>query len=109
VLQARLSEDICGDIRALASLRPSDPSWDQCRRKLRDLLKADGGELFVKQQKWTLDGFEDLKSEDIDKVKSNIHLALDELDSFFSDSRNTNAHSSGLDRTIYECTSLVPT
>ncbi|KAK0459338.1 uncharacterized protein EV420DRAFT_1642307 [Desarmillaria tabescens] len=47
----RLSEDICTDIGALASLRPSDPSWDQCRRKLRDLLQDDGGEFFVKQQK----------------------------------------------------------
>ncbi|KAK0212200.1 hypothetical protein DFS33DRAFT_9722 [Desarmillaria ectypa] len=41
-LSGRLSE-ICRDIRALVSLRPSDPSWDQCRRKLRSLLQDEGG------------------------------------------------------------------
>ncbi|KAK0459418.1 uncharacterized protein EV420DRAFT_1763813 [Desarmillaria tabescens] len=66
----RLSEDICTDIRALASLRPSDPSWDQCLRKLRDLLHDDGGEFFVKQQKWTMHGFEPLNPEAIDEAKN---------------------------------------
>ncbi|KAK0226587.1 hypothetical protein IW262DRAFT_1294758 [Armillaria fumosa] len=87
--QARLSRDICGDIRALANLRPSDPSWDPCRRKLRNLLQDDGREFFVKQQKWTRCGFEVLKPEAIDEVKSNIRLVLDELDGFFSGSMNT--------------------
>ncbi|SJK98272.1 uncharacterized protein ARMOST_01535 [Armillaria ostoyae] len=87
---ARLSRDICSDIRALASLRPSDPSWDQCRRKLRDLLQDDGGDFFGKQQKWTMHGFEVLKPEAIDEAKSNIRLALCELDGLFSDSKNTN-------------------
>ncbi|KAK0470802.1 hypothetical protein IW261DRAFT_1672250 [Armillaria novae-zelandiae] len=89
VPQARLSGDICSDIRALTSLRPLDPSWDQCRRKLRDLLQGVGGDFFVKQQKWTKDGFEVLKPEAIDEAKSNIRLALDELDGFFSDSKDT--------------------
>ncbi len=90
ITPARPSGAICRDIRALASLRPSDPSWDQCRRKLRDLLQDDGGEFFVKQQKWTNHGFEVLKPEAIDEAKSNIRLALDELDGFFSDLKNTN-------------------
>ncbi|KAK0461638.1 uncharacterized protein EV420DRAFT_120214 [Desarmillaria tabescens] len=85
----RLSEDICTDIRALASLRPSDPSWDQCRRKLRDLLQDDEGEFFVKQQKWTPHGFESLKPEAIDEAKNNIRLALGKLDEIFSGSVNT--------------------
>ncbi len=90
ISSAQLSGAICRDIRALARLRPSDPSWDQCRRKLQDLLQDDGGEFFVKQQKWTNHGFEVLQPEVIDKAKSNIRLALDELDGFFSDSNDTN-------------------
>ncbi|KAK0226645.1 hypothetical protein IW262DRAFT_1543037 [Armillaria fumosa] len=78
------------DIRALASLRPSDPSWDQCRQKLRDLLQDDGGEFFVKQQRWTNHGFEVLKPEAIDKAKTNIRSTLEELDRFFSGPTNTN-------------------
>ncbi len=50
------------------------------------------GSFFVKQQKWTVHGFEVLKPEAIDEAKSNIRLALDELDGFFSDSKNTNVH-----------------
>ncbi|KAK0475082.1 hypothetical protein IW261DRAFT_498811 [Armillaria novae-zelandiae] len=90
----RLSEDICTDIRALASLRPSDPSWAQCRRKLRDLLQDDGCEFFVKQQKWTPQGFESLKPEAINEAKSNIRLALGEFDKIFSGS--VGAHSTRL-------------
>ncbi|KAK0226641.1 hypothetical protein IW262DRAFT_1457879 [Armillaria fumosa] len=89
ILPDRLSE-----IRTLASLRPLDPSWDQCRRKLRHLLQDDGGEFFIKQQKWTLHGFEVLKPEAIEKAKSNICLALDELDKFLSGSMNTNVYHS---------------
>ncbi|KAK0226637.1 hypothetical protein IW262DRAFT_1457876 [Armillaria fumosa] len=85
-----LRAQLRSDIRALASLRPSDPSWDQCRQKLRDLLQDDGGEFFVKQQKWTKHGFEVLKPGAIEEAKSNIRLALDELDRFFSGSMNTN-------------------
>ncbi|KAK0470814.1 hypothetical protein IW261DRAFT_921709 [Armillaria novae-zelandiae] len=91
---AGLSGTICRDIRALASLRPSDPSWDQCCRKLRDLLEDDGREFFVRQQKWMKHGFKVLKPEDIDQARSNIRIALDELDGFFSDSRNMNLRSS---------------
>ncbi|KAK0226638.1 hypothetical protein IW262DRAFT_1294812 [Armillaria fumosa] len=90
ILPARLSTNICRNIRALASLRPSHPSWDPCRQKLRGLLQDDGGKFFVKQQKWTLHGFKVLKPEAIEKVKSNIRLALDELDRFSSGSMNTN-------------------
>ncbi|KAK0470863.1 hypothetical protein IW261DRAFT_1425697 [Armillaria novae-zelandiae] len=74
---AGLSGKICRDIRALANL-----------------LQDDGEEFFVQQQKWTLDGFKDLKPEVINQAKSNIHFSLDELDGFFSDSRNMNIHSS---------------
>ncbi len=42
----RPSGDICSDIRALASLRPSNPSWEQCRQGLRGLLQDDGGGVF---------------------------------------------------------------
>ncbi|KAK0493085.1 hypothetical protein EDD18DRAFT_430381 [Armillaria luteobubalina] len=87
---ARLSTNVCRNIRALASLRPSDPSWDSCRQKLRDLLQDDAGKLFAKQQKWMLDGFEVLKPEAIEKAKIDIRLALDELDKFFSGSMKTN-------------------
>ncbi|KAK0486522.1 hypothetical protein IW261DRAFT_801384 [Armillaria novae-zelandiae] len=90
IVRARPSETICRDIRALASLRPSDPSWEQCRRKLRDLLQDDGGEFFIKQQKWTGLEFEVFNPEAVDKAKSNIRLVLDELDGFFSDLINTN-------------------
>ncbi|KAK0215298.1 hypothetical protein EDD85DRAFT_996524 [Armillaria nabsnona] len=90
LLSGHLSGAICRDIRALASLRPSDPSWDQCHQKFRDLLQDDGGEFFVKQQKWTNQGFEVLKPEAIDEAMSNIRLALGELDGFFSDSKKTN-------------------
>ncbi|KAK0493089.1 hypothetical protein EDD18DRAFT_430627 [Armillaria luteobubalina] len=81
-----LRAGLCSNIRALASLRPLDPSWEQCRRKLRYLLQDDGGEFFIKQRKWTSHGFEDLKPEVIDQAKSNISLALGELDDLFSDS-----------------------
>ncbi|KAK0494428.1 hypothetical protein EDD18DRAFT_1333007 [Armillaria luteobubalina] len=90
---------LCSDIRALAGLRPSDPSWDHCRRKLRDLLLDDRGDFFVTQQKWTNHGFEVLKPEDIDQAKSNISLALCELDDFFSGSMNTNVRSPTLEST----------
>ncbi|KAK0226664.1 hypothetical protein IW262DRAFT_1363508 [Armillaria fumosa] len=89
-IPARLSGEICRDVRALASLRPSDPSWDPCRRKLRDLLQNDEREFFVKQQKWSMCGFKVLKPEAIDEAKNNIRLALDELDGFISDSKNMN-------------------
>ncbi|KAK0459903.1 hypothetical protein IW261DRAFT_426772 [Armillaria novae-zelandiae] len=87
--RAEIPATICRDIRALASLRPSDPSWDQCRRRLRDLLQDDGVEFFVKQQKWIWFGPEALMPEDIDQAKINIRSALDELDGFFSGSMNT--------------------
>ncbi|KAK0470837.1 hypothetical protein IW261DRAFT_922347 [Armillaria novae-zelandiae] len=87
ILQMQLPGEICRDIRALARLRPSDPSWDQCRRKLRD-LQDDREEFFVKQQKWEWDELEDLTPEDIEQAKSNIHFAVEELDRFFSDWRN---------------------
>ncbi|KAK0493091.1 hypothetical protein EDD18DRAFT_1407398, partial [Armillaria luteobubalina] len=80
-----LQAGLCSNIRALASLRPLDPSWEQCRRKLRDLLHDDG-EFFAKQKKWTGLWFEDLEPEDIDQAKNNISLALCELDDFFSGS-----------------------
>ncbi|KAK0470800.1 hypothetical protein IW261DRAFT_1597640 [Armillaria novae-zelandiae] len=77
--RARLRLRVCRDIRALTRLRRSDPSWDQCRRKLGDLLQVDEGEFFVNQQRWTTDGFEVLKPEDIHQAKRNIYLALTEL------------------------------
>ncbi|KAK0485587.1 hypothetical protein EDD18DRAFT_1111268 [Armillaria luteobubalina] len=64
IIPAQLSGDVCGDM----------------------------GVFFVKQQKWTLDGFEVLKTEAIDEAKSNIHLALDKLDGFLSGSENMNVH-----------------
>ncbi|KAK0470791.1 hypothetical protein IW261DRAFT_1612403 [Armillaria novae-zelandiae] len=89
IQRAQLPGQICRDIRALACLRPSDPSWDQCHRKLRDLLQDDGGEFFVKQQKWTYYEFKDLEPEDIEQAKRNIRLAVEELDRFFSDWKDT--------------------
>ncbi|KAK0493152.1 hypothetical protein EDD18DRAFT_1407489 [Armillaria luteobubalina] len=89
-----LRAGLCSNIRALANLRPLDPSWDQCRRKLRYLLQDEGGEFFVMQRKWPEYGFESpLEPKDIDEAKSNISLALGELDGLFSGSRNTNVHS----------------
>ncbi|KAK0470851.1 hypothetical protein IW261DRAFT_922601 [Armillaria novae-zelandiae] len=88
ILQTQLPGEICRGIRALARLRPSDPSWDQCRQKLRD-LQDDREEFFVKQQKWEWDELEDLKPEDIKQAKDNIRLAVEELDRFFSDWKNT--------------------
>ncbi|KAK0470817.1 hypothetical protein IW261DRAFT_1672270 [Armillaria novae-zelandiae] len=88
IRQTQLQGDICRDIRALARLRPSDPSWDECRQKLRD-LQDDREEFFVKQRKWTRYGFEDLEPEDIKQAKDNIYLAVEELDRFFSDWNNT--------------------
>ncbi|KAK0470857.1 hypothetical protein IW261DRAFT_1672385 [Armillaria novae-zelandiae] len=88
IRQTQLQGDICRDIRALALLRPSDPSWDQCRQKLRDLQDG-GGEYFVKQQKLVWGEFKDLTPEDIEQAKDNIRLAIEELDRFFSDWKNT--------------------
>ncbi len=40
------------DITTLVQLRPRDAAWDDCRRKLRDLVQGDGGDFFNEQRIW---------------------------------------------------------
>ncbi|KAK0185913.1 hypothetical protein F5146DRAFT_1068451 [Armillaria mellea] len=73
------------DIRTLVQLRPLDAAWDDCRGKLRDLLRGDGGDFFSKQRVWSApcQDYRPLQTGEIQVEKDNIRYAIRVLDDFF--------------------------
>ncbi|KAK0458570.1 uncharacterized protein EV420DRAFT_365231, partial [Desarmillaria tabescens] len=122
ILATRGIEDnqtaIYKDIMALVELRPRDAAWDECRRKLRDLVESDGGEFFSKQLTWTgHDEYRPLQTDEVEKEKENIRYAIRVLDDFFNSGVHTTApsdslpvqHTTGrLDRFLRRCRGQTP-
>ncbi|KAK0474762.1 hypothetical protein IW261DRAFT_1610339 [Armillaria novae-zelandiae] len=84
------------DIITLVQLCPCDAAWDECRRKLHDLVQGDGGDFFSEQRVWPVllsDLWEcrQLQIEEIQAEKDNIRYAIHVLDVFFE----TKAHTMG--------------
>ncbi len=80
------------DITRLVQLCPRDTAWDECRRKLRDLVEGDGGDFFSKQI--VLDTppssyFHPIQPDEIQVEKDNIRYAIHVLDNFFDSRAHT--------------------
>ncbi|KAK0492171.1 hypothetical protein EDD18DRAFT_1465616 [Armillaria luteobubalina] len=82
------------DITALAQLHPQDTAWEECHRKLDDLVQSKDGEFFSKQlilqksgESW---GYFPLCENHIEAGKENIRYAIHVLDVFFNDRGHTN-------------------
>ncbi len=73
------------DITTLVQLRPRDAAWDDCRRKLRDLVQGDGGDFFSEQRIWPGPGqdYRSLQPDEVQVKKDNIRYAIHVLDDFF--------------------------
>ncbi len=79
------------DIMTLVQLCPRDAVWDECRRKLHDLVESDGGDFFSKQLVTPL-GIESrrpLQADEIQVEKDNIRYAIHILDDFFDGRTHT--------------------
>ncbi|SJL04832.1 uncharacterized protein ARMOST_08203 [Armillaria ostoyae] len=76
------------DITTLAQLCPRDAAWDECRRKLDDLVQSDEGDFFNKRLIWEVvdSSFQLntrlLRPDDIQVEKENIRYAIRVLDGF---------------------------
>ncbi|KAK0185931.1 hypothetical protein F5146DRAFT_161971 [Armillaria mellea] len=80
------------DIVALVQLRPRDAAWEECRRKLHDLVEGDGGNFFNKQLIWEpyhRERRRSLRTEEIQVEKENIRYAIHVLDGFFDGGTHT--------------------
>ncbi len=75
------------DITRLVQFHPQDAAWDECRRKLLDLVESNDGDYFSKQcVEVDLDEPRPLETNEIQVEKDNIGYAIHVLDDFF-DSR----------------------
>ncbi|KAK0224986.1 hypothetical protein EDD85DRAFT_856031 [Armillaria nabsnona] len=75
---------IHSDIITLAQLRPRDAAWDECRRKLDDLVQSDEGDFFSKQLIQPNSGvLRPPQADEIQAEKDNIRYAIHVLDDFF--------------------------
>ncbi|KAK0442917.1 hypothetical protein EV421DRAFT_1806917 [Armillaria borealis] len=80
------------DIIRLVQLRPRDAAWDECRRKLRDLVQGDGGDFFSEQCVPTEPRsfeYRPLRADEIQVEKDNIRYAIHVLDDFFDGGAHT--------------------
>ncbi len=84
------------DIMTLVQLRPHDAAWDECRKKLRDLVQSDGGDFFSEQRVRSIcGGLSDpwechrLQTDEIQVEKDNIRYAIHVLDGFFDNEAHT--------------------
>ncbi len=79
------------DITRLVQVRPRDAAWDECRRKLRDLVQGDGGDFFSEQRVWSRSDHEyrRLQTDEIQAEKDNIRYAIHVLDNFFDSRAHT--------------------
>ncbi|KAK0458578.1 uncharacterized protein EV420DRAFT_1748062 [Desarmillaria tabescens] len=105
------------DITALVQLRPQDAAWDECRRKLHDLVQNDGADFFSEQRVWLGGILRSLRTDEIDVEKENIRYAMHILDGFFDSRAHTTAashslpvrHTTGrLDRFLGWCRGRTP-
>ncbi|SJL04772.1 uncharacterized protein ARMOST_08142 [Armillaria ostoyae] len=95
------------DITRLVQLRPRDGAWDECRRKLRDLVQSDGGDFFSKQLvKPHIDELRPLQTDEIQAQKDNIRYAIHVLDDFFDP--RTHTVMGRLDRFLAWCLGRKP-
>ncbi|KAK0185940.1 hypothetical protein F5146DRAFT_1068591 [Armillaria mellea] len=74
------------DIMTLAQLHPHDAAWDECRRKLDNLVQSEDGEFLSEQR--GLD-FHLLRPEEIHVQKDNVRYAMHVLDDFFDGGGHT--------------------
>ncbi len=75
---------IHSDIITLAQLRPRYAAWDECRRKLDDLIQSDEGDFFSKQLIQPNSGvLRPPQADEIQAEKDNIRYAIHVLDDFF--------------------------
>ncbi|KAK0492130.1 hypothetical protein EDD18DRAFT_1184858 [Armillaria luteobubalina] len=81
------------DITALAQLCPQDTAWEECCRKLNDLVQSEDGEFFSKQLAYQKSGKSwgdfPLHADHIEAEKENIRYAIHVLDEFFNDRGHT--------------------
>ncbi|KAK0492165.1 hypothetical protein EDD18DRAFT_1184955 [Armillaria luteobubalina] len=83
------------DITALAQLCPQDAAWEECYRKLDDLVQGKDGEFFSKQLKWQKSGesygYFPLHADHIEAEKEDIRFAIHVLHDFFNGREHTMA------------------
>ncbi len=79
------------DIITLVQLRPRYAAWDECRRKLDDLVQSDNGDFFTKQRTYIAPDWKPrpLKKTEIQVEKDNIRYAIHVLDGFFNGGAHT--------------------
>ncbi len=78
------------DITTLAQLRLRDADWDECRRKLDDLVQSDEGDFFSKQLIQPKYGPPcPPRTDDIQTEKDNTRYAIDVLDVFLNGGGHT--------------------
>ncbi|KAK0225000.1 hypothetical protein EDD85DRAFT_958727 [Armillaria nabsnona] len=80
------------DIMALVQLRPRDAAWEECRRKLHDLVEGDGRDFFNKQLVVWGPYFHNprpLRTDEIQVENENIRYVIHALDDIFDGGAHT--------------------
>ncbi len=77
------------DITTLVQLCPRDAAWEECRRKLHNLVQSDEGEFFIKQLIPESPLLHPLQADEIQAEKDNIRYAINVLDDFFDGEGHT--------------------
>ncbi|SJL04739.1 uncharacterized protein ARMOST_08109 [Armillaria ostoyae] len=97
------------DIMTLVQLRQRDAAWNECRKKLHDLVESDVGDFFSKQ--FVLSKCEvrrPLETYEIQVKKDNVRYAIQVLDDFFDGGAYTNYTIGRLDRFLGWCLGRKP-
>lgn len=90
ILAAHSAEDtdqtvIHGDITALMLLRPHDAAWDECYKKLYDLIDNDDADFFTQQRVPVSPSVNrELEVREIQTERDNIRFAIKLCDGFFA-------------------------
>ncbi len=81
------------DIMALVQLYPRDAAWEECHRKLNDLVESDGGTFYKRQgipyAEHLSDEFHQLWTKKIQVEKDNIRYAIHVLGGFLDGEAHT--------------------
>ncbi len=87
ILAMQGMEDIDSSAISLVQLRQQDSAWDECRKKLHDLVV---GDFFSKQRVLSKYGaIRPLKTDEIEAGKNNIRYAIQVLEELFDGGAHT--------------------
>ncbi|KAK0227846.1 hypothetical protein IW262DRAFT_1292777 [Armillaria fumosa] len=88
---------------ALVQLCPQDTAWEECCRKLNDLVQNEDGDFFSKQLIWE-EQFSEHRPLEVDEIqvkKDNIRYAIHVLDDFFNGGEHAMATLGAMKRYVF--------